>query len=106
MDNFDLKKYISEGKLLKENSNLGLTGDVDFRYDETLRLAFDSPAYNGEGDDEDQMDAINSRLYELLDGVSDGNMEIDWRDNQEVEIHGIDQNKFYAKYDESFISLI
>jgi hypothetical protein len=90
------------------NENKGLTGHVDFRYENTLRLSFDEPAYGDLDTDEGEyeLDSINSKLYELLNDVSDGEMEIDWRDDSEVEIHNIDQDKFYEKYDDSFISLI
>ena len=86
-----------------------LTGDVDFRYESTLRLSFDNSAYGDLDTDEgeNEIDYINSRLHELLEDVStDEEIELDWRDSCEIEIHNIDQDKFYAKYDEDFISLI
>jgi len=41
MDNFDLKKYLVEGKLLKENMDLEI-------YDQSVELTADSGDYNGE----------------------------------------------------------
>ena len=73
-----------------------LTGYVDFRYESTLRLTFNEPVH----------DEIDDRLIKLLKPVSDGEIELDWRDSSEIEIHNINQKKFYQMYNRDFISLI
>jgi hypothetical protein len=89
--------------------NKKLTGHVDFRYDSALRLTFDESVYGDLDTDEgeDELDQLNSRLHQLLTHVSTGeDIELDWRDDCEVEIHNVDQDKFYQEYDDDFISLI
>jgi hypothetical protein len=56
---------------------------------------------------EGELDQLNLRLHQLLTHVSTGeDIELDWRDDCEVEIHNVDQDKFYAKYGNDFISSI
>ena len=85
-----------------------LKGNVDFRYENTLRLSFTEPAYDesDENEGEEDKDYIDNKLYKLLKPVSGDDIELDWRDDSEVEIHGVNQRKFYQMYDENFISLI
>jgi len=51
MDNFDLRKYISEGRLLKEDMSLEVDGDFtgDYEVDKytTITLSGDSGDYDG-----------------------------------------------------------
>ena len=49
MDNFDLKKYLAEGKLLKENMSLEV--DEDF-----IGLSADSGEYDGDLNDDGTVD--------------------------------------------------
>jgi hypothetical protein len=49
MENFDLKKYLAEGKLLKENMNL----EID---DDYIELTADSGEYNGNLNDDGTVD--------------------------------------------------
>ena len=89
--------------------NKKLTGHVDFRYDSALRLTFDESVYGDLDTDEgeEELDQLNLRLHQLLTHVSTGeDIELDWRDDCEVEIHNVDQDKFYAKYGNDFISSI
>jgi hypothetical protein len=89
--------------------NKKLTGHVDFRYDSALRLTFDESVYGDLDTDEgeDELDQLNLRLHQLLTHVSTGeDIELDWRDDCEVEIHNVNQDKFYAKYGNDFISSI
>ncbi len=49
MENFDLKKYLAKGKLLKENMNL----EID---DDYIELTADSGEYNGNLNDDGTVD--------------------------------------------------
>ena len=97
----------------------------DFRYEHTLRLGFEYPLGIGSYglDTEEELleyvdeypqencslelfrlcqkleDKINTILVETLKICDNGHFELDWRDDFEIEIHGIDQSKF----DESII---
>jgi hypothetical protein len=112
--NEEFKRMQKLAGLINENElnvpgSRNLTGDVDFRYESTLRLSFDEPAYGDLDTDEgeEEKDYIDYKLLELLEDVSNGEeIELDWRGDDEIEIHNIDQNKFYEKYDDNFISLI
>jgi peroxiredoxin len=73
MDNFDLKKYLAEGKLLKENLNL----DIDDDYVELTANSGDYSAFVEDGkvsfsvvyEDEDDRDGMEL-TYRLIHSQS------------------------------------
>jgi hypothetical protein len=104
MDNFDLRKYLAEGRLLKEeinseleslkedNQGLYITYDDDItdirwenperlysKYPEgkTRRIGFSKPV-NFENS------ATNDAIYKYISNIY-GPGEMDWRDDQELE---------------------
>lgn len=92
----------------------------DFRYEHTLRINFDVPVGIGSYGIDSQKDLldfynefsndtcslelyqqclkleeeINEILTKSLKLCDNGHFELDWRDDFEIEIHGIDQDKF------------
>jgi hypothetical protein len=93
----------------------------DFRYEHTLRLGFDNPLGTGSFgfETEEELkeffneyctkdekietykkcqkleDQINEIFRESLEKIKfEKEIELDWRDAFEIEIHGIDQDKF------------
>jgi hypothetical protein len=79
--------------------------EYDFRYKTTLRIDFDIDVYSDDEDDE-LNDKVDDVLHELLDDLSEGEemIEIDWRDEREVEIHNINQDDFNNKFKDQFIN--
>ena len=73
MDNFDLKKYLAEGKLLKENMSL----EVDNDY---IGLSADSGDYDGDLNDDGTVDfSVVGYEEEREDGEIDFD-EDNWKD--------------------------
>ena len=71
MDNFDLKKYLAEGRLLKENMSL----EVD---DDFIELSADSGEYSGDLNNDGTVD-----FSVVYDEFEDGYEEFDdynWKD--------------------------
>jgi len=93
----------------------------DFRYEQTLRINFDKPigigSFGFETDEEllkfvneypakencdfDMFkkcqkfsEQINNIIIETLDKCKNVELYLDWRDDFEIEIHGINQDKF------------
>jgi hypothetical protein len=95
MENFNLKKFLSEGRLLKENTNnngLYVTYDEDITHirwenpeklyskypdGKTRRIGFSKPV-NFENS------AVNDAIYKYISNIY-GPGEMDWRDDQELE---------------------
>ena len=93
MENFNLKKFLSEGRLLKENNNgLYVTYDEDITHirwenpeklyskypdGKTRRIGFSIPV-NFENS------AVNDAIYKYISNIY-GPGEMDWRDDQELE---------------------
>ena len=102
---------LNEIKIVRPIPNIGgYTGDLDFRYESTLRLYFDQyiPIDSNDPDSEEIVEKLQSRLSKMLkDCVLDyEEIEFDWRDPQEIEIHNIDQDAFWERYGEDFITKI
>jgi hypothetical protein len=70
MDNFDLRKYLAEGKLLKEKMSL----EVD---DDFIELSADSGEYDGDLNDDGTVDF--SVVYDDGTEFDDSNLEINFR---------------------------
>ncbi len=94
----------------------------DFRYTETLRIYFNYPLGIGSYGDCDSMDEMIKNYHqelspaelknyvEKIDDVCDAlrtvlstckledDIELDWRDDVELEIHHIDSNKFHSDH--------
>jgi hypothetical protein len=97
----------------------------DFRYTTTLRIYFNYPLGIGSYGDCDAMDEIRREYHlelssaefkhygEIFDDVCDAfravlsacksedDIELDWRDDFELEIHHIDPHKFHSGYIDS-----
>ena len=52
MDNFNLRKYIAEGKLLKENQDLQVTTNGNFEVDEEIYVSLGGEEYAGTIDED------------------------------------------------------
>ncbi len=86
MNNFNLKKYLAEGKLLKEEIDVASTitsiEDIsDIRNVPTIRVNFNIDIPQDE--DNDLKDKVDDYLYSEYPDAED----LDWRDSSEVEIH-------------------
>ena len=115
MDNFDLKKYLAEGKLLKENTERTVEGEIRDYFDtliknqpeDALNLIMDLISNDG-GNFKEWIDDIQSDIVDSWGGDYDGPIrgyreddeedELDENLNEEIEDEGPEEDAFDAEF--------
>ena len=95
---FNLKKFLAEGKLLKEEeTQLGLNNIEDFIESEeeigdirgdrrVVRINFTKDIYDNTGEDE-EMEMLEDAARDYIYSKYPDATELDWRDSSEVEVN-------------------
>ena len=95
---FNLKKFLAEGKLLKEEeTQLGLNNIEDFIESEeeigdirgdgrVVRINFTKDIYDNTGEDE-EMEKLEDAARDYIYSKYPDATELDWRDSSEVEVN-------------------
>jgi len=116
-----VKNHPNNWMMINNNEGYNVIINHDFRYEHTLRIDFDVPVGIGSYEINTQKDLldfynefadssicsielyqrclkleeeINNILTDSLKSCDNGHFELDWRDEFEIEIHGINRNKF------------
>ena len=115
MDNFDLRKYLAEGKLLKENTERTVEGEIRDYFDtliknqpeDALNLIMDLISNDG-GNFKEWIDDIQSDIVDSWGGDYDGPIrgyreddeedELDENLNEEIEDEGPEEDAFDAEF--------
>jgi hypothetical protein len=98
MENFNFKKYLAEGKLLKEEETQLDSNNIedfieseeeigDIRGDRrVVRINFTKDIYDNTGEDE-EMEKLEDAAADYIYSKYPDATELDWRDSSEVEVN-------------------